>query len=63
MKRLLVLLAVLVPMSWCVAGCGGAGSHPAPGKQPSMQEQAKMLSERDKGAMKGPASAPAEAKK
>jgi hypothetical protein len=26
MKRLFVLLAVLASVSWCVAGCGGAGN-------------------------------------
>jgi hypothetical protein len=28
MKRLLVLVAVLVPLSLFVAGCGGAGASP-----------------------------------
>jgi hypothetical protein len=39
MKRLLVLVAVLVPLSFFVAGCGGTGgSSGEKGKQVSKEE-------------------------
>jgi len=56
MKRLLVLVAVLVPLSLFIAGCGGTGgssggsSGPTPEEQQQIQEQ--MQSEQMQEQMK-----------
>jgi hypothetical protein len=42
MKRILVLLAVLLPMSWCLAGCGGQGSR---GSSPKITPKAESKGE------------------
>jgi hypothetical protein len=51
MKRLLVLLAVLIPLSLLIVGCGQDGSSGKP-KEHSIEEQKKMQSTM-KGMMKG----------
>jgi len=43
MKRLLVLVAVLVPLSVFIAGCGGAGG--SSGTPPTSEEQKQMEEE------------------
>ena len=61
MKRFLVLFAVLVPLSWFIAGCGGSGgsssskptTEATPEKMQSMQEAMKRekmkMAEKAKG--------------
>ena len=44
MKRLLVLVAVLVPLSFFIAGCGGGGSSGS-GGLPSKEEMEKKSAE------------------
>ena len=41
MKRLLVLVAVLVPLSFFVAGCGTGGSSGSKATTPSKEDQEK----------------------
>jgi hypothetical protein len=50
MKRLLVLVAVLVPLSFFVTGCGGGGSS-GKGGEPAAEEKQKRFEEMQK--MKG----------
>jgi hypothetical protein len=45
MKRLLVLVAVLVPLSFFVAGCGGSGGSSANTKEPTKEEMQKNSAE------------------
>ncbi len=42
MKRLLVVLVVLLPLSWSLAGCGGGGSK-SDLEPPSKEKQEAML--------------------
>ena len=65
MKRLLVLFAVLVPLSLFIAGCGGTGgssgktsANPTPEQKKQMQEEmmkGKMLMKEKGGGMPGEA--------
>ena len=45
MKRLLVLFAVLVPLSFFVAGCGGMGGSSGKSAQPTEEQKQKMQKE------------------
>ena len=56
MKRLLVLFAVLVPLSLLIAGCGGAGGPPGGPSKRSAEEkqQRKEAIMRNKGKMMQP---------
>ena len=50
MKRLLVLVAVLVPLSFFTAGCGGAGGSPnKSATAPSPDKQKEMMEMMQKG--------------
>ena len=44
MKRLAVLLALLIPLSVCIAGCGGSSSGGGSAKM-SKEDEAKMSAE------------------
>ena len=52
MKRLLVLFAVLVPLSLFIAGCGGTSSAPSKKSSEPTAEQ-KMGSMKEKGKQPG----------
>jgi hypothetical protein len=57
MKRLLVLVAVLVPLSFFVVGCGGSGGSSDKASQEkvvqkNMEDQSKMMQEKMKKGMK-----------
>jgi hypothetical protein len=54
MKRLLVLLAVLVPLSLLIAGCGqgGGSSKQFTGSKEEMKEQMKMMKAKIEAKMK-----------
>jgi len=57
MKRLLVLFAVLVPLSLFIAGCGGTGgtggSKGAPPKEAQEEMKSKMMEKMKSGTMPG----------
>jgi len=53
MKRLVVWVAVLVPLSFFVAGCGGVGGSSSKPSTPTTPEQKKQMQEMmTKGEMK-----------
>lgn len=53
MKRLLVLVAVLAPLSWFMAGCGGSpGTTPEEQQQIEQQTQEEMQTEEMQEQMK-----------
>jgi hypothetical protein len=62
MKRLLVLVAVLVPLSWFAVGCdsgGGASSSPAAKKAAQeSEEKTKAAMQKGGGGLKGMPAAP-----
>jgi hypothetical protein len=60
MKRLLVLFAVLVPLSLVIAGCGGSGSS-GPSTKTSKEQIEKMTKSQMEFMQKskGPGAAPA----
>jgi hypothetical protein len=54
MKRLVVLLVVLLPVSWSIAGCGGPGGKTGP----KSGEQTKEIADYAKNMPTGKAKAP-----
>ncbi len=61
MKRLLVLLAVVVPMCWFSVGCNSGGPTGAAPPKKSEQDMAKMMMESKQRGMQKGAAAPAPA--
>ncbi len=65
MKRLLVLVAVLVPLSLFVAGCGGGtpGKGPGEAKKAEMKEMGEKMQQMMKSGKMGTGATPGEAEK
>jgi hypothetical protein len=57
MKRLVVLVAVIVPLSVISAGCGGSGGSPSTAKTMTSEQREDMKAQMQKGFMKGHAAA------